>query len=89
MSDWIKALIACLVLLGGGVAWAVTNFVGLSQFEQHLANEESRYVLELKQDIRDLQKRLAANPDNDYLQDELVDQIDALCEMRPDDRLCD
>lgn len=88
MSDWIKATCACVTLLVGGAVWAMTNFVPAGQFEQHLENDERRYVLELKRSIRDIRKRLAETPDDPYLLEELEETIDTLCEIRPQDKLC-
>jgi hypothetical protein len=88
MNDFTKALAVCLPLLAGGIAWGVTNFVPLSQWEQHLKGEESRYVLELKKSIRDIRQRLRQRPDDAYLLQDLQETIDTLCELRPDDKLC-
>ena len=88
MSDLIKTLCACLVLLGGGLAWGVTNFVAKSDFEQHLENDERRYVLELKKSLREIAEYLADDPGDPYLQQDYQDTLDLLCEIRPNDRLC-
>ncbi len=88
MNDFIKTMIACLVLLGGGIAWAVTNFTPQSDFDKHLDAELSRYVLDLKQSIRDINRLLDDDPYDEYLIEDLEDTIATLCEIRPDDKLC-
>lgn len=88
MSDAIKVLAACLALIGGGIAWAVTNFVPASTFDDHLTAEERRYVLQLKSEIRELEKDLRAHPDAAGLRDDMAELLDQLCELRPKDRYC-
>lgn len=101
----ITTLVAVIALIGGGIGWSVTNFapkaeterlhsiaeqhVPVGSYEQHLENEESQFVLQLKQDIREIKRLLREDPDDEYLHEELADMIDALCELRPEDRLCE
>lgn len=88
MSDLVKALISCLSLVGVALAWAVTNFVPASTFDEHLTAEERRYVLQLKSDIRNLEKDIRSAPENEGLRDDLAELLDQLCELRPKDRYC-
>lgn len=104
MSDWIKATCMAVTLLVGGAVWAITNFAGkddivrldavtaelvpAAEYDKHLENEESRYVLALKKEIRELQRYVRANPQDRYAADDLDDMINTLCEIRPSDRLC-
>ena len=89
MSDLVKALCACLVLLGGGLAWGMSNFVHVSDFDQHLENDERRYVLELKKAIREIEQHLQSDPNDPYLLQDYQETLDLLCELRPEDRLCE
>jgi len=102
MSDFAKLLGVCLTLIAGGMAWAFVSFapksdtvrletiasrhVPAAEYEKHLKNEESRYVLELKKQIRELQKQVRAN--DPYAVEPLADLIATLCELRPNDKLC-
>lgn len=88
MSDMIKTLLACLALLGGGLAWGVTNFVVKTDFEKHLENDEQRYVLELKKALREMEAYMREDPEDPYLQQDYQETLDLLCEIRPEDRLC-
>ena len=47
------------------------------------------YVRDLKKDIRDVKAALTVHPEDEFLLDELADLIDELCEIRPDDRICE
>lgn len=84
----VAVLIGILASAFGGIEVADSRYASAADFSSHLEAEQSRYVLELKQQIRDINRRLDRDPDNDYLRDELHDLIDTLCELRPDDRLC-
>lgn len=88
MSDYFKILITTLTLIGGALAWAVTNFVPASTFDDHLTAEERRYVLDLKADIRQIDKDIRVNPGDQGLLDDREELLDELCEIRPKDRLC-
>ena len=72
----------------GGIHALDTRYTPLSNYEQHLEAEQSRYVLELKKSIRDIQAKLRADPGNPYLLADLEDTIATLCEIRPEDKLC-
>ena len=91
MSGMIKVALSVGALFGmtfGGLQALDARYTPVSQWEQHLEGEQSRYVLELKKSIREIQARLRQSPDDPYLQDDLEDAIAALCELRPDDKLC-
>jgi len=83
----ISIAVVAVASIGGGALQLDRMHVASDDFEQHLAYQESRYVLELKKDIRELRQMLAGKPDP-YLQDALADLIDELCELRPEDREC-
>lgn len=103
-KEMITTWVTCLALIGGSIAWAVTNFAGkddtlrleqiaqqhvpVSSYEQHLENEESQYVLALKKEIREVSRLLESEPEDEYLQEALADLLDTLCELRSNDRLC-
>lgn len=81
-----QAIVATGVI-GGGALTLDHLHVASDDFEKHLAYQESRYVLELKKDVRELRKILSEN-DDEYLEGALADLIDELCELRPEDREC-
>ena len=56
--------------------------------QQQLADDRE-YVRKLKQDLRDLSLALAEHPDDLYLQNALAEVLDDLCDLRPEDRLCE
>lgn len=88
MNEVVKILLPCLAMIGGALAWSVSNFVSADTFDDHMTAEERRYVLSLKANVRDINKDLKADPDNEDLEDDLQELIDELCELRPSDRLC-
>ena len=83
----ISIAVVAISSIGGGALALDRMHVATEDFEQHLAFQESRYVLELKKDIRELRQILASKPDA-YLEDALADLMDELCELRPEDREC-
>ena len=82
------ACVTAIGVIGGGALTLDNMHVSKGDFEQYLENQESRYVLELKKDIRDLRRALQQDPDDPYLVEYLADLLDELCELRPDDREC-
>ena len=80
------------VVAGGGIALDKMH-VPASDFEQYIEQQqmadEREYVQELKKDIRDITGALLEDPDELYLLEARAELIDQLCELRPDDRLCD
>lgn len=84
----IAAALTAVGVIGGGALTLDRMHVATSDFEKHLEYQESRYVLELKEDIRNIRKDLSTDPSNEYLNDYLSSLIDELCELRPDDREC-
>jgi len=88
----IAASVVAVGTIGGGALTLDHLHVASEDFkdyiEQQQMSDERGYVLELKKDIRELQGALASDPDDQYLADVLVDMIDELCEIRPDDREC-
>ena len=84
----IAASVAAVGAIGGGALTLDRLHVAAEDFEKHLEYEKSRYVLQLKKDIRELRKILSEVSD-EYLEGALNDLVDELCELRPDDRECD
>ena len=84
----IAATVVAIGTIGGGALTLDRLHVASEDFEKHLAYQESRYVLELKKDIRELRKILIEESD-EYLEGALADLVDELCELRPDDRECE
>ena len=84
----IAATVVAIGTIGGGALTLDRLHVASEDFEKHLAYQESRYVLELKKDIRELRKILIEESD-EYLEGALADLLDELCELRPDDRECE
>ena len=76
-------------IIGGGALTLDHMHVATEDFEKYLAYEQSRYVLQLKKDIREIRNVLAEDPSDQYLAGILADMIDELCEMRPEDRECE
>lgn len=89
----IAAAVAAVGTIGGGALTLDKMHVAASEFEQYLEqqqiNEEREYVRALKKDIRDVQEALFEYPGEEFLEEELATLIDELCELRPDDKLCD
>lgn len=84
----IAASLTAVGVIGGGALTLDRMHVASGEFEKHLEYQESRYILEIKEDIRDIRKALAQNPADEYLNEYLANLIDELCELRPDDREC-
>ena len=65
----------------------------MSDFEQYIEQQQladdREYVQELKKEIRDITGALQVDPGEVYLIEARAELIDELCEIRPDDRLCD
>ena len=89
----IAAAVAAVGGIGGGALALDKMHVASSDFkeyiEQQQMSDERDYVQELKKDIRDVTGALLENPDELYLIEALAEMIDELCELRPEDRLCE
>jgi hypothetical protein len=87
------AVVGAIATIGGGAMTLDHLHVAADDFKKYIEQQQMAddrdYVLELKKDIRDIQGALVENPDEDYLNDALAELIDELCEIRPDDRLCE
>lgn len=83
----IAAAVTAAGTIGGGAIALNELHVPVIDFEKHLKHEESRYVLALKKEIREV-RHLLESHDEQYLRDALQDLIDELCELRPEDREC-
>ena len=92
----LPALAASVVAIGsiGGGALALDRMHVASEdfreyIEQQQMSDERDYVQELKEDIREVRTLLITHVDDEYLIEELAAMLDELCEIRPDDRLCE
>ena len=89
----IAAAVAAVGTIGGAGLALDRMHVAAEDFdtyiEQQQMADERQYVLEIKKDIRNVQGALQEDPDEIYLQEALAELLDALCEVRPEDRLCD
>ena len=91
----LTQIAAAVIAVGsiGGSAVALNELhVSRADFdaylEQQQISDDREYVRKIKQDIRDILEALQENPDDDYLTNELAALMDELCEIRPEDRLC-
>jgi len=82
------AVVTAIGTIGGGAMALDHLHVSAKQFEKYLEAQDTRYALELKKEIRQVKQSLLINPDDDYLNEHLIELIDALCEIRPKDKLC-
>ncbi len=89
----IATALVAVGTIGGGALALDKMHVATEDFKEYIevqqANDEREYVLELKKDIREIKGALSKDPDEDYLVEALADAIDDLCELRPEDRLCE
>lgn len=89
----IAAAVVAVGSIGGGALALDKMHVASEDFKEYIEQQQiaddREYVRDLKKDIRDVKSALSNDPDDDFLIDELADLIDELCEVRPDDRLCD
>ena len=89
----IAASLAAVGSIGGGAIALDNMHVASEDFEkyieQQLVSDERDYVQELKKDIRDVTGALLDDPDEEYLIEARAELVDELCELRPDDRLCE
>ena len=89
----IAAAVVAVGSIGGGALALDKMHVAASDFKQYIEqqqmSDERDYVLVLKEEVREIRTALIAHPGDDYLMDALADLMDELCEIRPDDRLCE
>jgi len=89
----IAAAVAAVGSIGGGAVALDKMHVASADFEKYIEQQqiadEREYVRELKGDIRDVKSALLNHPGDEFLMDELAELLDELCELRPDDRLCE
>ncbi len=87
------AIVAAIATIGGSTLTLNKLHVSSEDFREYIEQEqmadEREYVRDIKGDIRDVRSALLVHVDDEFLLDELADLIDELCELRPDDRLCD
>jgi hypothetical protein len=89
----IAASVAAAGTIGGGALALDKLHVASEDFEKYIQQQqmadEREYVQDLKKEIRDVKAALISHPDEEWLQEGLAELIDELCELRPDDRMCD
>jgi hypothetical protein len=84
----IAAMVIAAGTIGGGALALDKMHVSTQEFEKHLEYQQSRYVLDLKEQIREIRGLLAQEPGDEYLIEYLASLLDELCELRPEDREC-
>lgn len=82
------ATVTAIGTIGGGALALDKIHVSSEEFRKYLDSQETRYALELKKEIRQVREALESHPDDDYLNEHMIDLIDALCEIRPEDKVC-
>ena len=89
----IAAAVVAIGSIGGGALALDKMHVASEDFKEYIEQQQiaddREYVRDLKKDIRDVTSALSVDPDDNFLLNELADLVDELCEVRPDDRLCD
>ena len=89
----IAAALVAVGSIGGGALALDKMHVASEDFKEYIEQQQiaddREYVRDLKKDIRDVKSALSVDPDDNFLLNELADLVDELCEVRPDDRLCD
>ena len=89
----IAAAVVAVGSIGGGALALDRMHVASEDFREYIEQQqmadERAYVQDLKKDIRDVTGALIESPDETYLLEALAEMIDELCEIRPDDSLCD
>ena len=89
----IGAAVVTVGAIGGSALTLDHLHVASEDFKQYIEQQqqadERAYVQELKKNIREVTGALLEDPDEVYLVEALASLIDELCEIRPDDRLCD
>lgn len=87
------ATVVAITSIGGGALALDRMHVAAEDFKDYIEvqqkSSERDYILKLKKDIRDIRTALSTNPDETYLIEALADAVDDLCELRPEDRLCE
>jgi hypothetical protein len=89
----IAASVVAVGSIGGGALALDKLHVAAEDFEKYIEQQQMaddrEYVRDIKADIREVRSALLIHEGDDFLVEELADLIDELCEMRPDDRLCE
>ena len=90
----LTQIAAAVIAVGsiGGSAVALNELhVSRADFdaylEQQQISDDREFVRKIKADIREVMLALKRGPDQ-YLEETLAELIDELCEIRPEDRLC-
>ena len=89
----IAAAVVAVGTIGGGALTLDKMHVASKDFKEYIQQQqeadEREYVRDLKKDIRDVRSALLQHEGDEFLEGELEDLIDELCEFRPDDKLCE
>jgi len=89
----IAAAVVAVGSIGGGALALDKMHVASEDFKEYIEQQqmadERDYVKDLKTDIREVRSALLVHPDDDFLVEAMADLIDELCELRPEDRLCE
>jgi hypothetical protein len=89
----MAAAVVAVGSIGGGALALDKMHVASEDFKEYIEQQqmadERDYVREIKKDIRDVQGALLLDPNEEYLIEYLAELMDELCELRPDDRVCD
>ena len=88
----IAAGVVAVGSIGGGALALDKMHVAAEDFKEYIEQQQEAddraYAQELKKSIREVTGALLEDPDEEYLIEALAGLIDELCEVRPDDRLC-
>jgi len=86
------ATVAAITAIGGSALALDQMHVASEDFDAYIKqqqeSDERSYIRSLKEDIRNVSQALQSRPGDEFLENELMDLIDELCEYRPNDRLC-
>ena len=89
----MAASVVAVGSIGGGALALDKMHVAAEDFKQYIEqqqmSDERSYVQELKEDIREIKGALIDFPDEEYLVEALAEIVDELCEIRPEDKLCE
>lgn len=87
------AIVTAVGTIGSGALYLDHAHVAASEFKQYIeqqqAADERDYVLDLKEQIREVRYALITRPDDTYLKEALEELLWELCDVRPEDRMCE
>lgn len=89
----IAAAVVAAGTIGGGALTLDRMHVASDDFRQYIEQQqiadEQNYVLDLKEQIREVMQLIRMHLDDEYLLEALAEMVAELCEIRPADRLCE